>query len=146
VLRRVRPFRRATLVSGLTAVVWPSLKAYFFLGQQYLRYDIPGDGVDEGFPKRIGDAWPGVFPSGIDAAVVWPNDKAYFFRGGEYVRYDIAKDATDPGYPVWLYHQFCLSFRDVEDLLAERGIIVSYETIRQWCQKFGAEYARTLKR
>ena len=47
---------------------------------------------------------------------------------------------------VWLYHRFCLSFRDVEDLLAERGIIVSYETIRQWCQKFGAEYARTLKR
>lgn len=43
---------------------------------------------------------------------------------------------------VWLYHRFCLSFRDVEDLLAERGIIVSYETIRQWCQKFGAEYAR----
>jgi putative transposase len=49
-------------------------------------------------------------------------------------------------YAVWLYHRFCLSFRDVEDLLAERGIIVSYETIRQWCQKFGAEYARTLKR
>ena len=47
---------------------------------------------------------------------------------------------------VWLYHRFCLSFRDVEDLLAERGIIVSYETIRQRCQKFGAEYARTLKR
>ena len=47
---------------------------------------------------------------------------------------------------VWLYHRFCLSFRDVEDLLAERGIIVSYETIRRWCQKFGAEYARTLKR
>lgn len=45
---------------------------------------------------------------------------------------------------VWLYHRFCLSFRDVEDLLAERGIIVSYETIRQWCQKFGAEYAQTL--
>src|SRR5215831_9028890 len=49
-------------------------------------------------------------------------------------------------YAVWAYHRFCLSFRDVEDLLAERGIIVSYETIRQWCQKFGAEYARTLKR
>ena len=32
---------------------------------------------------------------------------------------------------VWLYHRFCLSFRDVEDLLAQRGIIVSYETIRQ---------------
>ena len=47
---------------------------------------------------------------------------------------------------VWLYHRFCLSFRDVEDLLAERGILVSYETIRQWCQKFGPEYARRLKR
>ncbi len=47
---------------------------------------------------------------------------------------------------VWLYHRFCLSFRDVEDLLAERGITVSYETIRQWCRKFGTEYARSLKR
>jgi putative transposase len=47
---------------------------------------------------------------------------------------------------VWLYHRFCLSFRDVEDLLAERGVTVSYETIRHWCRKFGTEYARTLKR
>ena len=47
---------------------------------------------------------------------------------------------------VWLYHRFCLSFRDVEELLAERGIIVSYETIRQWCRKFGPHYARKLKR
>ncbi len=47
---------------------------------------------------------------------------------------------------VWLYHRFCLSLRDVEDLLAERGITVSYETIRHWCRKFGTEYARTLKR
>jgi putative transposase len=49
-------------------------------------------------------------------------------------------------YAVWTYHRFCLSFRDVEDLLAERGIIVSYETIRLWCQKFGPGYARKLKR
>jgi putative transposase len=47
---------------------------------------------------------------------------------------------------VWLYHRFCLSFRDVEDLLAQRGITVSYETVRQWCRKFGIEYARTLRR
>ena len=47
---------------------------------------------------------------------------------------------------VWLYYRFCLSFRDVEDLLAERGIIVSHETIRQWSRRFGAEYARKLKR
>ena len=47
---------------------------------------------------------------------------------------------------VWLYHRFCLSFRDVEDLLAERCIIVTYETIRHWCQKFGADYARRLRK
>ncbi len=47
---------------------------------------------------------------------------------------------------VWLYHRFCLSFRDVEDLLAQRGVTVSYEAIRQWCLKFGPDYARALKR
>ena len=45
---------------------------------------------------------------------------------------------------VWLYHRFCLSFQDAEDLLAQRGITVSYETIRQWCRTFGPAYARTL--
>jgi len=39
-----------------------------------------------------------------------------------------------------------LSHRDVEDLLAERGIIVSYESIRQWCNKFGSKYVRRLKK
>src|SRR6202165_2372969 len=47
---------------------------------------------------------------------------------------------------VWLYHRFCLSFRDTEDLLAQRGITVSYEAIRQWCQRFGPAYARILRR
>ena len=47
---------------------------------------------------------------------------------------------------VWLYHRFGISFRDVEDLLAERGVVVSYETIRRWCAKFGLEYVRRLKR
>jgi putative transposase len=47
---------------------------------------------------------------------------------------------------VWLYHRFCLSFRDAEDLLAQRGITVSYESIRHWCRTFGLEYARTLRR
>jgi putative transposase len=46
---------------------------------------------------------------------------------------------------VCLYHRFCLSFPDFEDLLAQRGIIVSYKTIRRWCRKFGAEYAHTLR-
>ena len=47
---------------------------------------------------------------------------------------------------VWLYYRFCLSFRDVVDLLAERGITVSHESVRQWCLKFGRSYARTLRR
>ena len=48
-------------------------------------------------------------------------------------------------YAVWLYHRFCLSFRDVEELLAERGITVSYEAIRQWCLKFGASFTKKLR-
>ncbi len=47
---------------------------------------------------------------------------------------------------VWLYHRSTLSFRDVEDLLSERGIIVSYEAIRFWCQKFGPGYARSIRK
>ena len=48
-------------------------------------------------------------------------------------------------YAVWLYHRFNLSHRDIEDLLAERGIIVSYEAIRLWCNKCGPQYARRLR-
>jgi putative transposase len=47
---------------------------------------------------------------------------------------------------VWLYSRFLLSYRDVEELLAERGITVSYEIVRQWCQKFGQTFAGRLRR
>jgi putative transposase len=47
---------------------------------------------------------------------------------------------------VWLYFRFSLSYRDVEELLAARGIQVSYETVRQWCRKFGQTYANHLRR
>ena len=46
---------------------------------------------------------------------------------------------------VWLYYRFSLSFREVEDLLAHRGITVTYETVRHWCQTFGRAYARRLR-
>ena len=46
---------------------------------------------------------------------------------------------------VWLYHRFGLSFRDVEDLLAQRGVTVTYESIRQWYLTFGLDYARRLR-
>ena len=44
---------------------------------------------------------------------------------------------------VWLYFRFHLSLRDVEELLAERGVAVTYESIRAWCSKFGPSYATT---
>ena len=47
---------------------------------------------------------------------------------------------------VWLYHVFSLSLRDVELILAERGVVVSYETVRRWCKKFGASFADRLRR
>ena len=62
--------------------------------------------------------------------------------------------ATYPGYhfpaeiishAVWLYHVFGLSLRDVELILAERGIGVTHESIRQWCLRFGADFARKLR-
>ncbi len=47
---------------------------------------------------------------------------------------------------VWLYLRFTLSYRDVEELLAERGIETSYETVRRWVLKFGPAFARNLRR
>jgi putative transposase len=63
--------------------------------------------------------------------------------------------ATYPGYrfpaeiishAIWLYHVFSLSLRDVELILAERGITVTHESIRQWCIRFGADFACRLRR
>lgn len=49
-------------------------------------------------------------------------------------------------YCVWLYFRFPLSFREVEELMLERGVVVSYETVRRWCGKFGQPYANALRR
>jgi putative transposase len=50
------------------------------------------------------------------------------------------------GHAVWLYHRFTLSLRDVEELMLARGVVVTYETIRSWCAKFGPDYAAQLRR
>ncbi|SOF02073.1 Transposase (or an inactivated derivative) [Streptomyces sp. OV198] len=47
---------------------------------------------------------------------------------------------------VWLYFRFPLSYREVEELMLQRGLIVSYETVRRWCGKFGQAYADGLRR
>ena len=47
---------------------------------------------------------------------------------------------------VWLYFRFCLRFRDVEELLCELGVSVTYEAIRKWCRKIGQQYVKQLRR
>jgi len=46
---------------------------------------------------------------------------------------------------VWLSYRFCLNFREVEELLTERGTTVTYETIRQWCRKIMREHSKSAK-
>ncbi len=47
---------------------------------------------------------------------------------------------------VWLYFRFGVSFRDVEEMMAGRGVLLSYETVRRWCDKFGHQFAGSLRR
>jgi putative transposase len=47
---------------------------------------------------------------------------------------------------VWLYHRFPLSLREVEEMMLARGVLVTYETIHQWCRKFGQTFANQLRR
>ncbi len=81
-------------------------KAYFFKGDQYLRYDWNIDAVDPGYPLPIAGNWPGIPDSiarGIDAALNGEGKyagKAYFFKEGQYLRYDWNIDAVDSGYPL----------------------------------------------
>ena len=80
-------------------VVWTNGKAYFFKGSQFVRFDLPAERVDPGYPKTISSKWSGLFAEDIDAVVVWPNGKAYFFKGDQYMRYDIAHNKVDSGFP-----------------------------------------------
>jgi putative transposase len=61
-----------------------------------------------------------------------------------YKRHRFPRDII--AYAVWLYYHFSLSYREIEDLLAERGIIVSREAMRLWCITFGTIYMRRLRR
>jgi len=73
-----------------------------------------------------------------------PGDNCWMNRSTSlYKRYRFPAEIIQ--YAVWLYHRFNLSHRDIEDLLAERGITVSYESIRLWCNKFGPQYVKRLK-
>ena len=65
-------------------------------------------------------------------------------RRSRYIRHRFPPEVIS--HAVWLYYRFSLSFREVEEMLVERGLDVTYETIRQWTIKFGTQYARRLKR
>jgi len=79
------------------AVSWNNGKAYFFRGDDYVRYDMASQKAEARL--KISDAWKGLWPDGIDASVFWNNNKAYFFKGDQYIRYDVLNDQADPGYP-----------------------------------------------
>jgi Hemopexin/Papain family cysteine protease len=94
----------AAWASGFDAAInWGNGKVYFFKGNEYLRYDIAHDKVDENYPRPLNAAnwphWPAAWNSGINAAVNWGNGKVYFFKENQYLRYDIAADMVDQDYP-----------------------------------------------
>lgn len=103
------PNMPAGFTSGIDAAINGqkqfSGKAYFFKGNQYVRYDWAADKADPGYPKPIAGNWPGMpatFASGVSAAVTGQKQfagKGYFFKGSQYVRYDWAADKVDAGYP-----------------------------------------------
>ncbi len=99
-------------------------------------------GQEHGDP--LGDAGADQVAGGGAAGIVnlascWQSYRMPSYRGYRFPPEIIS-------HAVWLYHRFALSFRDVEDVLARRGVEVTYEAIRKWCRRFGPEYAGRLRR
>lgn len=82
-------------------------KAYFFKGDQYLRYDMASGAADPGYPKPIAGNWPGLqqFAGGardLDAVMFVLSSRIYFFKGDQYIRYNLDLDRADAHYPAYL--------------------------------------------
>lgn len=77
-------------------------RVYFFIGENVYRYNLENaNKVDEGFPKKIQDYWPGLPFATVDAVYKASHaDKLYFFSGTKYVRYDNDSEKVDEGYPM----------------------------------------------
>src|SRR4029077_15817117 len=112
---------------------------------QHVGFDAVGESVVDG---------PQIQVVGFDAAEVafgpkWMISESIRRRGisvGEVSYKGHRYPAEIIAHCVWLYHRFPLSFREVEELMLVRGVIVTYETIRQWCAKFGPGQAPGLHR
>lgn len=74
-------------------------KLYFFNRDQYIRVDVCKMAIDEGYPKRIAEGWPGVPFERIDAAMNVSPEAVYFFLGSQYVRFNMLKNQAVEGYP-----------------------------------------------
>ncbi|MCP4110771.1 MAG: hypothetical protein GY749_35465 [Desulfobacteraceae bacterium] len=74
-------------------------KIFFFRRDKYVRIDIDTNKIDEGYPRRIAEGWPGVTFERIDAVLNAGSDAIYFFKGSQYIRYNINKHRADDEYP-----------------------------------------------
>jgi GH24 family phage-related lysozyme (muramidase) len=87
-----------TAVEKLCGLVAPSrVKAYFFTGDRYIRYDVEQDAIDDGYPLAIAGQWPGLFESDIDAAMPWSDGSVFFFKGDQCLSYDVENGAVLDG-------------------------------------------------
>ena len=87
---------------------------------------------------------PGTFGGIVKLLLVWCCQDWSVAIAARYKGYRYPIEVI--GHAVWLYHRFALSLRDVEELMVARGVVVTYETIRSWCAKFGPDYAAQLRR
>jgi len=105
-------------------------RAYFFLGNQYVRHTAGGNPVDSGYPAKVEDYWKGLWTSGVQAALQWPtNDRLYFFHGDEYTRFHVRNDEADWGYPK--------KIRDEWKGLWERDIDAAFISPAVWDERYG---------
>jgi len=127
-------FPGMTFTSGVDAAInWGKVDghdtAFFFKGDEYIRYDIEQHRVDAGYPKKIGNAFPGMTFQKVDAVINWLNGKAYFFSGDEFIRYDITTNKVDPGYPKKIGNAFPgMTFSSGVDACVEWGKIEEHNT------------------
>jgi len=88
---------------------------YFFLGNQYVRFNPLKNRVDDGYPQLISKRWVGVTFDRLDATVDWGSGKAYFFRGDQHIRYDLANYRADPGFPKYIVGNYVEDWKFIDD-------------------------------
>ncbi len=120
-------------------VMYDAERAYFFKGDEYIRYSVSENRVPEGYPQKIQGNWHN-WPSNfvdIDAAVMYDAERAYFFKGDEYIRYNVGENRVPDGYPQKIqgnWHNWPSNFVDID-------AAVMYDAERAYFFK-GDEYIR----